>query len=69
MAMAASTKTAETAVAGPKIDKRKWTPKTVPELHEDDADGRWPTKRKDVTKPIARVARRPLQSVRVEGNR
>ena len=50
MAMAASIKTAETAV--PKMDKRKWTPKSVPELKADDADGRNPTKRKDVTAPI-----------------
>lgn len=53
MAMAASTKTAETAV--PKMDKRKWTPKTVPHdqpLKADDPDGRNPTKRKDVIDPI-----------------
>ena len=50
MAMAASTKTADTAV--PTMDKRKWTPKSVPELEADDDDGRNPTKRKDVTQPI-----------------
>lgn len=56
MSMAAKTADSTTGLAGPipKMDKRKWTPKTVP--HDipglDDADGRWPTKRKDVVEPI-----------------
>lgn len=32
----------------PKIDKSKWTPDSVPELHVDDASGSHPTKRKDI---------------------
>lgn len=54
MAMAASTKTAD-SVAVPKMDKRKWTPKTVPHdqpLKADDPDGKNPTRRKDVIDPI-----------------
>lgn len=50
MAMAA-----KTADAGPvpKMDKSKWTPKTVSEPDYDDDDTPWPTRRKDVTQPIA----------------
>lgn len=37
----------------PKMDKRKWTPKTVPALTGvDDPNGKHPTKRKDVVEPI-----------------
>lgn len=40
--------------AVPKMDKHKWTPKSVPELTGvDKADGRHPTKRKDVVSPIS----------------
>jgi hypothetical protein len=54
MSMAAKTASPTTGLAGPepKMDKRKWTPKTVPELDADDEDGRYPTRRKDVTQPI-----------------
>ena len=56
MAMAASTKEA-TPTTGlgeteTPIDKRKWTPKTVP--NDPDPDSKYhPTRRKDVTQPIA----------------
>jgi hypothetical protein len=36
----------------PTIDKRKWTPQTVPFLDVDDEDGPNPTKRKDIVEPI-----------------
>lgn len=37
----------------PKIDKRKWTPQTVPALKGvDDEDGPHPTRRKDIIEPI-----------------
>lgn len=53
---AASVRTATptTGLGGPepKIDKRKWTPKTVTEIDADDPNGRWPTKRKDIVEPI-----------------
>jgi hypothetical protein len=59
MSMAASTKTADEdnlggkGTAEPKIDKRKWTPQTVPFLDDvDDPDGPNPTKRKDIVEPI-----------------
>lgn len=56
MSMAASTKTADdvTGLGGPEptIDKRKWTPQTVPFLDVDDEDGPNPTKRKDIVEPI-----------------
>lgn len=49
MSMAAKT----AAEPSPKMDKRKWTPKTVPhELSVDDSDGPHPTKRKDAVEPI-----------------
>jgi hypothetical protein len=62
MSMAA--KTADTATVNPgfKIDKRKWTPKTVPHdqpLKADDADGRNPTRRKDVVEPITQTPDSP----------
>jgi hypothetical protein len=48
MSMAA--KTADTGLGGPvpKMDKRKWTPQNVRRLDVDDADGRNPTKHKDI---------------------
>lgn len=50
-------RTADTETVNPamKIDKRKWTPKTVDKdqpLKADDPKGRYPTKRKDVIEPI-----------------
>jgi hypothetical protein len=36
----------------PTIDKRKWTPQTVPFLDVDKDDGPNPTKRKDIVEPI-----------------
>lgn len=56
MSMAAS-KTADKDVTGlgdteTPIDKRKWTPQTVPFLDVDDDDGRWPTRHKDIIEPI-----------------
>jgi hypothetical protein len=65
MAMAASTKTADDNLGGkgtavPKMDKRRWTPKTVPSLTGvDDPDGRHPTKRKDVVDPITQTPDEP----------
>lgn len=65
MAMAASVKTADDGLGGagtavPKMDKRKWTPKTVPALKGvDDSDGRHPTKRKDVVDPITQTPDEP----------
>lgn len=65
MAMAASTKTADDGLGGsgvavPKMDKRKWTPKTVPALKGvDDPDGRNPSKRKDVVEPITQTPDEP----------
>jgi hypothetical protein len=60
MSMAA--KTADTATVNPggKIDKRLWTPKTVPALEGvDDPKGRNPTKRKDVVEPITQKVDEP----------
>lgn len=51
MSMAASTKQADGGPV-PVMDKRKWTPQSVPFLDVDDDDGRWPTRRKDVVEPI-----------------
>lgn len=51
MSMAAKT----AAEPSPKMDKRKWTPKTVVKdqpLKADDPDGKHPTKRKDLVAPI-----------------
>lgn len=55
MSMAAKTASPTTGLGepSPKMDKRKWTPKTVPALTGvDDPDGKHPTKRKDVVAPI-----------------
>lgn len=64
MAMAAKTASPTTELGGPepKMDKRKWTPKTVPHdqpLKADDPKGRYPTKRKDVVEPIVQKADSP----------
>lgn len=59
MSMAAKT-AANDALGGkgepePKIDKRKWTPQSVPFLDDvDDKDGRWPTRHQDIIEPIQR---------------
>lgn len=56
-----STKTADGG-AVPTMDKRKWTPKTVPAdqpLKADDPNGRNPTKRKDVVDPITQTPDEP----------
>lgn len=61
MAMAAKVKIADGG-AIPTMDKRKWTPKTVPHdqpLKADDPDGRNPTKRKDVVDPITQKPDEP----------
>jgi hypothetical protein len=52
-----SSKTADDGNGGfggpePTIDKRKWTPQTVPFLDVDEDDGPNPTKRKDIVEPI-----------------
>lgn len=47
----ASTKTAE-GTPEPKMDKRKWTPKTVGPIDTEGEDSPHPTKRKDVIDPI-----------------
>lgn len=55
MSMAAKTADAATVNPAMKIDRRKWTPKTVDKdqpLKADDPKGRYPTKRKDVIEPI-----------------
>jgi hypothetical protein len=64
MSMAAKTATETTGLKGPepKMDKRKWTPKTVPHdqpLKADDPNGRNPTKRKDVVEPITQTPDTP----------
>jgi hypothetical protein len=48
-----ATPTTDLGGPSPKIDKRKWTPKTapLPDVAEEDG-GRWPTRKKDVTHPI-----------------
>lgn len=52
MSMAASTKVADGGPV-PVMDKRKWTPQSVPFLTDvDDPDGPHPTKRKDIVDPI-----------------
>jgi hypothetical protein len=56
MAMAASTKTADdiTGLGGPEptINKKPWTPQSVPFLDVDDKDGPNPTKHIDIVEPI-----------------
>lgn len=55
MSMAAKTADAATVNPAMKMDKRKWTPKTVNKdqpLKADDPKGLHPTKRKDVVEPI-----------------
>lgn len=39
----------------PKMDKRKWTPKSLGEIPKDDADGRNPTVQQDVADPASPV--------------
>lgn len=44
--------TVEKSTPSPKMDKRKWTPKTVPFLDNvDDPDGPHPTRHKDIIEP------------------
>lgn len=56
MSMAAKTADSDNALGlgGPEpvIDKRKWTPETVPFLDIDEKDGPHPTKHKDIVEPI-----------------
>lgn len=64
MAMAAKVASPTTGLKGPepKMDKGKWTPKSVPHdqpLKADDPNGRYPTKRKDVVEPITQSPDEP----------
>jgi hypothetical protein len=54
MSMAAKTASPTTGLGGPvpTMDKRKWTPKTVPAPPNVDSDGPNPTRRKDIIAPI-----------------
>jgi hypothetical protein len=59
----ASVKTADGGPV-PKMDKRKWTPQTVPAIEGvDDPDGPHPTKRKDIVEAVRADNSKPLEEI------